>query len=147
MVADRHRKAFSRNEGDQRYHQLMLAKNAVGYANLTKLCSLGFIDGLYSKYPRIDKELLLQYHEGLIATSCCIGAEIPQAIIHGKLEEAEALLRWWVDLLGDDFYIELQRHKGLKISRFATNRGVVVPSGYSQEDAESGSYNGFPSTV
>ncbi|MBP6184829.1 MAG: DNA polymerase III subunit alpha [Saprospiraceae bacterium] len=134
MVADRHRKAFSRNEGDQRYHQLMLAKNAVGYANLTKLCSLGFIDGLYSKYPRIDKELLLQYHEGLIATSCCIGAEIPQAIIHGKLEEAEALLRWWVDLLGDDFYIELQRHKGLENITIRDERGVVVPSGYSQED-------------
>ena len=103
LVEDRHRKTFSRHEGDNRYHQLMLAKNAQGYANLTKLCSLGYIDGLYSKFPRIDKELIAQYSEGLIATSCCIGAEIPQAILHGKLEEAEELLRWWVELLGEDF--------------------------------------------
>lgn len=134
LVDDRHRKAFSRHEGDHRYHQLMLAKNATGYANLTKLCSLGYIEGLYSKYPRIDKSLIEQYHEGLIATSCCIGAEIPQAIIHGKLEEAESLLRWWLDLLGEDFYIELQRHRGLDNITIRDERGVVVPSGYSQED-------------
>ncbi|MCB9299187.1 MAG: DNA polymerase III subunit alpha [Lewinellaceae bacterium] len=115
LVEDRHKKAFSRAKGenDNRYHQLLLAKNQHGYENLSKLCSLGFIEGLYSKFPRIDKELLLQYHEGLIATSCCIGAEIPQAILQGKLEEAEEKLRWWLDLFGEDFYIELQRHRGL----------------------------------
>lgn len=134
LVADRHRKAFSRTEGDNRYHQLMLAKNAKGYENLSKLCSLGFIEGFYSKYPRIDKELILRYHEGLIATSCCIGAEIPQAIIHGKLDEAESLVRWWLDLLGEDFYIELQRHRGLENITIRDERGTVVPSGYSQED-------------
>ncbi len=116
LVEDRHRKSFSRSQGesDARYHQLLLAKNQQGYENLCKLCSLGFIEGLYSKYPRIDKELLLQYHEGIIATSCCIGAEIPQAILHGKHEKAEELLKWWIDLLGDDFYIEIQRHRGLE---------------------------------
>ncbi len=134
LVEDRHRKSFSRHEGDNRYHQLMLAKNPTGYANLTKLCSLGYIDGLYSKFPRIDRELLEKYHEGVIATSCCIGAEIPQAIIHGKLEEAEELLKWWIDLLGEDFYIELQRHRGLENITIKDDRGIVVPSGYSQED-------------
>lgn len=116
MVEDRHRKVFSRAKGEQdvRYHQLLLAKNQKGYENISKLCSLGFIEGLYSKFPRIDKELLLQYNEGIIATSCCIGAEIPQAIMRGKLEEAETKLKWWIDLLGDDFYIELQRHRGLE---------------------------------
>jgi len=116
LVADRHHKTFSRAKGerDKRYHQLLLAKNRQGYENLSRLCSLGFIEGLYSKFPRIDKELIVQYHEGLIATSCCIGAEIPQAIIHGKLEEAEEKLRWWLDLLGEDFYIEIQRHRGLE---------------------------------
>ncbi|MCH2082042.1 MAG: DNA polymerase III subunit alpha [Saprospiraceae bacterium] len=116
MVKDRHHKVFSRAKGekDKRYHQLLLAKNRKGYENLCKLCSLGFIEGLYSKFPRIDKELLLKHHEGLIATSCCIGAEIPQAIMHGQLDKAEELLRWWIDLLGDDFYIEIQRHKGLE---------------------------------
>ncbi len=116
MVKDRHRKEFSRSRGeqDERFHQLLLAKNQQGYENLSKLCSLGFIEGLYSKFPRIDKELLVQYHEGLIATSCCIGAEIPQAILHGRHEQAEELLRWWIDLFGEDFYIELQRHRGLE---------------------------------
>ena len=116
LVEDRHKKSFSRAKGEQdkRFHQLLLAKNQKGYENLSKLCSLGFIEGLYSKFPRIDKELLLQHHEGLIATSCCIGAEIPQAIMHGNLELAEEKLRWWLDLFGEDFYIEIQRHRGLE---------------------------------
>jgi DNA polymerase-3 subunit alpha len=80
---------------------------------------------LYGKYPRIDKELLLLYHEGLIATSCCVGAEIPQAIVKGNLEEAEEKLRWWIDLFGDDFYIEIQRHRGME---------NIEGSGISQED-------------
>jgi DNA polymerase-3 subunit alpha len=127
LVKDRHRRAFSRAKGEQddRYHQLLLAKNKTGYENLSKLCSLGFIEGLYGKYPRIDKELLLLYHEGLIATSCCVGAEIPQAIVKGNLEEAEEKLRWWIDLFGDDFYIEIQRHRGME---------NIEGSGISQED-------------
>jgi len=116
MVKDRHVRSFAKAKGekDKRYHQLLLAKNQVGYQNLCKLCSLGFMEGLYSKFPRIDKELLLQYSEGLIATSCCIGAEIPQAILHHGEERAEELLKWWYDLFGEDFYIELQRHQGLE---------------------------------
>ncbi len=112
LVPDRHKQAFSKIKGekDERYHQLLLAKNQSGYQNLSKLCSLGFIEGLYGKFPRIDKELLIKYHEGLIATSCCLGAEIPQYILAGKLEEAETLVKWWKDLFEDDFYIELQRH-------------------------------------
>ncbi|MDX1942127.1 MAG: DNA polymerase III subunit alpha [Saprospiraceae bacterium] len=116
LVEDRFKKTFVRSKGEEdvRHHQLLLAKNKQGYENLSKLCSLGFMDGLYGKYPRIDKEILLKYHEGLVATSCCIGAEIPQAILNGKLEEAEVKLRWWLDVFGEDYYIELQRHKGLE---------------------------------
>ena len=116
MVEDRHKRSFAKAKGekDVRHHQLLLAKNRVGYENLSKLCSLGFIEGLYGKFPRIDKELILQYHEGLIATSCCIGAEIPQAIMKGDLDKAEELIKWWLDLLGEDFYIEIQRHRGLE---------------------------------
>jgi DNA polymerase-3 subunit alpha len=127
LVKDRHRRAFSRAKGEQddRHHQLLLAKNKKGYENLSKLCSLGFIEGLYGKFPRIDKELLLQYHEGLIATSCCIGAEIPQAILKGNLEDAEVKLKWWIDLFGDDFYIEIQRHRGME---------NIDGTGVSQED-------------
>ncbi|WP_038032449.1 DNA polymerase III subunit alpha [Thermonema rossianum] len=110
LVEDRHKKQFSREEKDVRYHQLLLAKNAEGYKNLSKLCSLGFIEGYYSKYPRIDKELIVKYHKGLIATSCCIGAEIPQTILRQGEAAAEEKLKWWIDVFGDDFYIELQRH-------------------------------------
>ncbi|GAB3851218.1 DNA polymerase III subunit alpha [Hymenobacter terrigena] len=112
LVEDRHKKAFSREKGerDTRHHQLLLAKDQAGYHNLAKLCSLSFIEGVYSKFPRIDKELLLKYHEGLIATSCCIGAEIPQTILFGTEAEAEEKLKWWLDLFGEDYYIEIQRH-------------------------------------
>ncbi|PJJ54988.1 DNA polymerase III subunit alpha [Hymenobacter chitinivorans] len=112
LVEDRHKKSFSREKGerDVRHHQLLLAKDQAGYQNLAKLCSMSFIEGVYSKYPRIDKELLLQYHEGLIATSCCIGAEIPQALLWKTEDEAEKQLKWWLDVFGDDYYIEIQRH-------------------------------------
>lgn len=110
LVKDRTRHKFSKEEKDKRYHQLLLAKNKKGYENLTRLCSLGYIEGMYSKWPRIDKSLVEKYHEGLIATSCCLAAEIPQTILHKSEEKAEELLTWWLDLFGEDFYIELQRH-------------------------------------
>ncbi|WP_374166704.1 DNA polymerase III subunit alpha [Arcticibacter sp. MXS-1] len=110
VVEDRHKKQFTKENKDVRFHQLFLAKNAQGYKNLVKLCSFGYMEGLYSKWPRIDKELILKYHEGLIATSCCIGASVPQAILRKGEEEAEKELKWWLDLFGEDYYIELQRH-------------------------------------
>lgn len=136
LVEDRHKRKFEKGKGerDVRYHQLMLAKNTKGYQNLCKLCSLGFIEGQYGKYPRIDKELILQYHEGIIATSCCIGAEIPQAIMRDDLEDAERKLKWWLDLLGEDFYIEIQRHRGLEKLDYTDKNGNKVWSKYSQED-------------
>ena len=111
VVADRHAKAFTKGEKDHRYHQVLLAKNAQGYQNLIKLTSLGYIEGMYSKYPRIDKELILKYHEGLIATTCCIGAYVPQTILKKSEEEAEKEFKWWLDLFGEDYYIEIQRHQ------------------------------------
>jgi DNA polymerase III alpha subunit len=136
MVDDRWKTSFAKSKGerDNRYHQLLLAKNKVGYQNLTKLCSLGFIDGMYGKFPRIDKELILQYHEGLIATSCCIGAEIPQTILRGENEKAEEMVKWWLDLFGEDFYIELQRHRGLDNVTIRNEHNQIIPSGKSQED-------------
>lgn len=127
IVEDRHIRTFEKSRGlkDIRHHQLLLAKNEIGYKNLMKLCSLGFTEGLYGKFPRIDKELILQYHEGIIATSCCIGAEIPQTILTGDLELAEQKLRWWYELFGEDFYIELQRQ---------SNMENIDNTGMSQED-------------
>lgn len=110
MVEDRTRKTFTKDDKDIRYHQLLLAKNAEGYKNLSKLCSLGYIEGMYSKWPRIDKGLIEKYHEGLIATSCCLGAIVPKTIMKKGEDEAEKELKWWMDLFGDDYYIELQRH-------------------------------------
>ncbi|MBS1774147.1 MAG: DNA polymerase III subunit alpha [Bacteroidetes bacterium] len=133
LVADRTKRQFSRDEKDQRFHQLMLAKNEVGYRNLVKLCSLGYMEGLYGKYPRIDKELVAQYHEGLIATTCCLAAEVPRTILRKGEEEAEKVFKWWLDLFGDDYYIELQRHEipeQIKVNevllRFAEKYNVPV---------------------
>ncbi len=110
LVDDRTRQKFTRDEKDKRYHQLMIAKNANGYKNLIKLCSLGYTEGLYGKYPRIDKELILKYHKDLIATTCCIGAEVPQTILRKGEDEGRKVFEWWLEIFGEDYYIELQRH-------------------------------------
>ncbi|MBN9484122.1 MAG: DNA polymerase III subunit alpha [Bacteroidetes bacterium 43-93] len=110
LVENRLKRQFSRDEKDTRYHQLFLAKNEVGYRNLVKLCSLGYMEGLYGKYPRIDKELVLQHHEGLIATTCCLGAQVPRTILRKGEEEGEKVFKWWLDLFGEDYYVEMQRH-------------------------------------
>jgi DNA polymerase-3 subunit alpha len=110
VVADRHKRAFTKEQKDERFHQILLAKNKAGYQNLIKLTSLGYTEGIYGKYPRIDKELIQQYHEGLIATTCCIGAYVPQTILHENEEKAEKEFKWWLDIFGEDYFIELQRH-------------------------------------
>ncbi len=110
LVETRHKRQFSKDDKDQRFHQLLLAKDEVGYKNLVKLCSLGYMEGLYGKYPRIDKELILKYHEGLIATTCCLAAEVPRTILRKGEAEGEKMFKWWLDLFGDDYYVELQRH-------------------------------------
>jgi len=114
LVEDRHKKKFTDGTRDVRYHQLLLAKDEEGYRNLCKLCSLGWTEGMYSKYPRIDKELILKYHKGLIATTCCLGAEVPKTIMKKGAEEGEKVFKWWYDIFGEDYYIELQRHSILE---------------------------------
>ena len=91
------------------YHLILLAKNLVGYRNLLKLVSTAYTEGFYYK-PRIDKELLEQYHEGLIVSSACLGGEVPQHIMAGNLAEAEETIQWFKSVFGEDFYLELQRH-------------------------------------
>jgi DNA polymerase-3 subunit alpha len=110
ITDNRHRKTFTKEEKDPRHHQILLAKNETGYRNLVKLTSLGYIEGLYSKYPRIDKELIHKYHEGLIATTCCLGAMVPQMIIRKGIEEAENEFKWWLNIFQEDYYVEIQRH-------------------------------------
>ncbi|MEM9737642.1 MAG: DNA polymerase III subunit alpha [Bacteroidota bacterium] len=93
----------------RRYHQLLLAKNEKGYQNLVKLCSLGYTHGYYYK-PRIDRKHIALHAEGLIATTCCLAAEVPKAIIEQGEEAAETIFKAWLDIFGNDYYIELQRH-------------------------------------
>ncbi|MEE1174672.1 MAG: DNA polymerase III subunit alpha, partial [Paludibacteraceae bacterium] len=92
------------------YHLILLAKNKVGYKNLCKLVSIANIDGFYNR-PRIDKEILQKYHEGLIVCSACLAGELSQLILDDRIEEAENAARWFKNLFGEDFYIELQRHQ------------------------------------
>ncbi len=98
------------NRIDGNNHLILLCKNETGYKNLIKMVSAGFIEGFYSK-PRIDKDLLEQYHEGLICLSACLAGEIPQAILAGDYERAKQAALYYRDLFGEDnYYIELQDH-------------------------------------
>ena len=98
------------NRIDGNNHLILLCKNETGYKNLIKMVSAGFTEGFYSK-PRIDKDLLEQYHEGLICLSACLAGEIPQAILAGDYERAKQAALYYRDLFGEDnYYIELQDH-------------------------------------
>jgi DNA polymerase-3 subunit alpha len=95
------------------YHQILWAKSRQGYQNLMKLSSIGFREGFHYK-PRIDKQLLQQHKDGLVASTCCLASEINQTILNEGPEAAEQLFRWYLELFGEDYYIELQRH-GLQL--------------------------------
>ena len=98
------------NKIDGNNHLILLCKNETGYKNLIKMVSAAFVEGFYSK-PRIDKELLEKYHEGLICLSACLAGEVPQAILAGDYERAKAAALWYRDLFGEEnYYIELQDH-------------------------------------
>ncbi|MDO9153870.1 MAG: DNA polymerase III subunit alpha [Paludibacter sp.] len=109
-VARRGRTKKETQEDRSGYHLVLLAKNITGYRNLCKLVSLGWTEGFYYR-PRIDHEILEKYNEGLIASSACLGGEIHKKVESGNLADAEEAIRWYKRVFGDDFYIELQRHK------------------------------------
>ena len=95
------------------HHLVLLAKNKKGYENLCKLVSISWVDGNYTR-PRIDKNVLKQYSEGLIVSSACLGGEISQHIIAGNLDKAEEAILWFKSVFGDDYYLEIQRHQTTK---------------------------------
>ncbi|BAY83102.1 DNA polymerase III alpha subunit [Calothrix parasitica NIES-267] len=105
---------ITKQERRPRYHQVVLAKNTRGYKNLTKLTSISHLEGVQGKgifsRPCINKELLKQYHEDLIVTSACLGGEIPQAIMSGRPEVARRVAKWYQDVFGEDYYLEIQDH-------------------------------------
>jgi len=98
---------------DKRYHLTLIAKNNKGYENLMKLSSKSYLEGFYYK-PRVDKKLLREYSEGLIALSGCMSGEISRAILSGNKTEAEILINEYADIFGkENFYLELQHHPNI----------------------------------
>ncbi len=108
-VARRSRLEKSDKSDGGGFHLILLAKNKTGYKNLIKLVSYGWTEGFYYR-PRIDKELLVKYHEGLIASSACLHGEIPWLLRHEGIDAALKALEEYRSIFGDDFYLELQRH-------------------------------------
>lgn len=114
-----------------RNHQILLAKNYQGYKNLMKIVTAAHLEGFYYK-PRIDFELLEKYSEGIIATSSCLNGEIPSLIKEDQIEEAERILKKYLNIFGENFYIELQRYPGMtdldkvnaQLLKFARKHGV-----------------------
>jgi DNA polymerase III subunit alpha len=102
--------AFKKDNPDKRFTQILMAKNKDGYHNLARLSSFGFTEGLYGIYPRIDKELIEQYKEGVIATTGGLTSEIPHLILNVGERQAEEVFQWYHKTFGDDFYAELNRH-------------------------------------
>ena len=92
------------------YHLIVLAKNQTGYHNLVKLVSHSWIDGFYMR-PRTDREDLEKYHEGLIVCSACLGGEVPHKILNDDIAGAREAIEWYHRVFGEDYYIELQRHR------------------------------------
>ncbi|MFC2043600.1 DNA polymerase III subunit alpha [Chloroflexota bacterium] len=115
---------LSRNTGEKNtYHLILLVKNQTGYRNLIQLITKAHLEGFYYK-PRIDKELLEQYHQGLVALSGCIAGEIPSLVLQGRVDEAKEAARWYKQIFFSDFYLEIQRHPIPELEQI--NRGLIA---------------------
>ena len=112
-------------ENQSGWHLIVLAKNLTGYHNLIKLVSRSWVDGFYTR-PRTDHRDLERYHEGLIVCSACIGGEVPRKIQSGDLKGAEEAVKWFHDIWGDDYYIELQRHEVTNPTQIANRETYEV---------------------
>ena len=123
-VAPRSRFDKEPNIDNKYYHLILLAKNNQGYKNLSKLVSIGFVDGYYYK-PRIDLEVLEKYHEGLICLSACLAGAVNQALLNGQEEKAEEIALWHKKVFGDDYYIEIQNN-GIKEQVLANQKLVKL---------------------
>ena len=116
---------FSRDVSDKnKYHLILLARNRTGYRNLIQLTTKAHLEGFYYK-PRVDKELLEQHHQGLIALSACTSGEVPRLVLEGRLQEAKQAALWYQRTFGD-FYLEIQRHP---IPELEQINQVLIPMG------------------
>jgi DNA polymerase-3 subunit alpha len=131
IAEERKKLKFTKDNPDKRYNQVLIAKNKDGYHNLAKLSSYGFIEGLYGIFPRIDKALVEEYKNNLIAITGGLSSEVPHLILNVGEKQAEEAFKWWHNLFGEDFYVELNRH-GIPeedhvnevLLRFAEKHGV-----------------------
>ena len=115
----------NRNAGEKStYHLVLLAKNQTGYRNLIKLTTKAHLEGFYYK-PRLEKEMLAEYHQGLIALSSCIASEVPNLILSGRIDDAKEAALWYKETFGD-FYLEIQRHPIPELE--SVNRGLIAIS-------------------
>ena len=95
---------------NERYHLVLLAENDIGYSNLMKIVSDAWTQGFYTK-PRVDRDLLEKYHEGIIALSACLAGEVPQALLRGDYDSAKKIAQWYIETFGkDNYFIEIQNH-------------------------------------
>jgi DNA polymerase-3 subunit alpha len=116
---------FSREAGDKNnYHLVLLAKDQTGYQNLIRLVTRANLEGFYYK-PRVDKELLEQHHEGLVALTGCIASEVPHLVLEGRIQEAKQAALWYQKTFSD-FYLEIQRHP---IPELEQVNKVLIPMG------------------
>ena len=100
VAKERKKKQFTKDSPDKRFQQVLLAKNNKGYQNLIKLSSLAYIEGNYGLYPRIDKDLIIKYREGLICLSGGLKGEIPNLVLNVGESQAEEALKWWKNAFG-----------------------------------------------
>lgn len=102
---------FEKDKEEKYYHIVLLARDMDGYKNLIKLCSLGYMEGFYSK-PRIDKDILAEHSKGLIVLTACLSGEIPRKVLDNREAELKAALDWYIQVFGkENFYLEVQNHK------------------------------------
>nr|AUG32109.1 DNA polymerase III subunit alpha [Paulinella longichromatophora] len=127
----------SQKKKERRYHLVVLAKNSTGYKNLVKLTTISHLQGMRGRgiFSRacIDKQLLEKHSEGLIVSTACLGGEIPQSILHDQIEKAKDIARWYQNIFGDDFYLEIQDHGSredrivnVQIVRIAKELGIKL---------------------
>ncbi len=110
VAEERKKLKFTKDDPDRRFQQILIAKNKKGYQNLVKLTSFGFIEGNYGLYPRIDKELIEEYKEGVIALSGGLRGEIGHLVLNVGETQAEEAVQYWHKIFGEDFYLEINRH-------------------------------------
>ncbi|WP_026998513.1 DNA polymerase III subunit alpha [Eisenibacter elegans] len=110
VAEERLKKQFTKGNPDRRFQQVLLATDQAAYHRLSELVSLGYTEGYYAGFPRVDKALIAEHAEGLIALTGGLSGEIPNLILNRGEHEAEEAFRWWKETFGNNFYVSLQRH-------------------------------------